>query len=167
MATARDVYLAKPTDGEIDDVLGQRLNAAIGTLNENGTVHLAYVIYLYQDGKLYFETASMTRKARNVAARGTASMLVQGTAATGTSLMVSVEGPARLLDGDEANAVNEAIRAKYVTAYALDAVNSSWGSFDDVAVEITPSKRRSWTGSVFHEATAEALGGSIEGIWLE
>ena len=41
MTSARDIYRAHPTQDEIDDVLGQRLSAALGTLNEDGSVHLA------------------------------------------------------------------------------------------------------------------------------
>jgi hypothetical protein len=50
-------------------VLGHRQSAAAGTLNEDGSIHLAYVILLYEDGRLYLEAASVTRKARNAAAR--------------------------------------------------------------------------------------------------
>jgi hypothetical protein len=56
---------AHPTDGEIADVLAQRLVATVGTLNEDGSIHLAYVLFLHEDGRLYLETSSVTRKARN------------------------------------------------------------------------------------------------------
>ena len=64
MTTARDIYLAHPTQDEIDDVLGQRLVAALGSLNEDGSVHLAYLLFLYENGQFFLETASLTRKAR-------------------------------------------------------------------------------------------------------
>jgi len=98
MADATTVYRAHPTQEEIDDVLAQRLSAAVGTLNEDGSIHLAYVIFLFADGRLYFETSSVTRKARNAAARPQASMLIQGKASTGRGLMVAAEG--RVADPD-------------------------------------------------------------------
>ncbi|HEY1387810.1 MAG TPA: hypothetical protein VGF38_04630 [Ktedonobacterales bacterium] len=41
MDEARQVYRARPTTEEIADVLSQRLEAAVGTLNEDGSIHLA------------------------------------------------------------------------------------------------------------------------------
>ena len=163
--TAADIYLAHPEQSEIDDVLGQRGVTALGTLNEDGSIHLTYLLFLYEDGRFYLETASTTRKARNVAARGVASLLIQGTASTGRSLMVECEGSARIVPVPEAHAVNHRIRAKYVLPDAVEALDSAWGRFDDVSIEVTPARWRSWTGDVLAATTAEALGRSYEGIW--
>jgi hypothetical protein len=46
MPDARDVYREKPSQDEIDDVLEQRVSAAVGTINPDGSVHLAYVLFL-------------------------------------------------------------------------------------------------------------------------
>jgi nitroimidazol reductase NimA-like FMN-containing flavoprotein (pyridoxamine 5'-phosphate oxidase superfamily) len=167
MADAEQVYRAHPTDEEIADVLAQRLVATIGTLNRNGSVHLAYVIFDHHDGRVYFETSSVTRKARNAERTGQASVLVQGRAATGRSLMVSIEGAARVIRGDEAHEHNRRLRAKYIKADALPAVDGVWGRLDDVAVEITPRTRRSWTGAVLHEETQKELAVPYGDIWLE
>ena len=105
------------------------------------------MLFLHHDGRLYFETASVTRKARNAARGGWASMLVQGRASTGRNLMVSAEGTARVLDGPEAQDLNHRLRAKYIKPEALDGVDRAWGRLDDVAVEITPRRWRSWTGT--------------------
>lgn len=167
MSTAREVYTAHPTDAEIDDVLGQRRAGAVGTLNDDGSIHLAYVIFLHEDGRIYFETSSVTRKARNLAARSTVSFLVQGTAASGRSLMVAFEGRARILEGDAARSVNRRLREKYIRAESVDAIERAWGSVDDLSVEITPLRRRSWTGSVLEAVTEDALGAtSYDDAWL-
>jgi nitroimidazol reductase NimA-like FMN-containing flavoprotein (pyridoxamine 5'-phosphate oxidase superfamily) len=166
MADAKAVYRAHPTREEIDDVLGQRLSAAVGTINDDGSVHLAFVIFLFDQGRLYLETSSTTRKARNAVARPTASMLVQGVAATGRHLMVSAEGPARVLSGDEAHAVNHRLRAKYIKPEALDAVDRAWGKLDDVAIEISPARWRSWTGGLLHEETQRELDMPYDDAWL-
>jgi nitroimidazol reductase NimA-like FMN-containing flavoprotein (pyridoxamine 5'-phosphate oxidase superfamily) len=166
MADAKAVYRAHPTREEIDDVLAQRLGSAVGTLNEDGTVHMAHVIFLYADGCLYLETSSTTRKARNAAARPTASMLVQGTAATGRHLMVAAEGAARVLTGEDAVAINHQLRAKYLKPEALDAINRAWDRLDDVAIEITPTRWRSWTGGLLHEETQRELEMPYDDAWL-
>ena len=166
MADATTVYRAHPTQAEIDEVLGQRRSAALGTLNDDGSIHLTYVIFLHEDGRLYLETASVTRKARNVAARPQASMLIQGPASTGRSLMVAAEGSARVIEGAEANAINHRLRAKYIRPGALDAIDRAWGRFDDVAIEVTPLRWRSWTGDVLHAETQKELDGSYDDAWL-
>jgi nitroimidazol reductase NimA-like FMN-containing flavoprotein (pyridoxamine 5'-phosphate oxidase superfamily) len=166
MADAVAVYRAKPTQGEIEDVLGQRLTAALGTLNEDGSIHLTYLLFLYDNGRIYLETSSVTRKAKNAAARPGVSLLVDGRAATGTGVMVSVEGTARILTSAEADEFNRRLRAKYVVDDALDGVNHAWGSVDDVCIEITPVTWRSWTGSVLRQLTEDALGDMSYGdVW--
>ncbi len=111
MADAKQIYRTHPTTEEINDVLGLRETATVGTLNADGSVHLAFVIFLHQDGKLYFETSSVTRKARNVERRQRVSMVVQGRASTGRHLMVSAEGLGRLVSGADARDLNHRLRA--------------------------------------------------------
>ncbi len=151
---------------EIEDLLTKRLNATIGTLNPEGSIHLAYVIFLYENGLFYFETSSVTRKARNVQARPTASFIVQGSVSSGRHIMAENEGTARLLAGDQAREVNRRLRAKYITDDALDRVDNAWNEFDDVAIEITPGPRwRSWCGEIFNAETIGAMGGTMQGVW--
>ena len=147
------VYKAQPSADEIADVLGKRVAAAVGTRNEDGSIHLAYVLFLHDDGRLYFETSSITRKARNAERRGWTSMLIEGRASTGRMLMVAAEGRAQVHRGPKAHDINRRLRAKYLKPEALDAVDRVWGALDDVAIEITPGKWRSWTGSALHEAS--------------
>lgn len=165
MATAREIYRAHPSQAEIDDVLTQRLSAALGTLNEDGSVHLAYVIFLFEDGKFYVETASLTRKARNIAARGRASILIDGRAATGRSVMVEAEGTARMVGLPEANEINHRIRQKYVVPDAVAPLDEAWSRFDDVSIELTPARWRSWTGSILAASTEASLGRPYGEIW--
>jgi PPOX class probable F420-dependent enzyme len=167
MADARAIYRAHPTQAEIDDVLALRVSAAVGTINDDGTVHLAFVIFLFEDGKLYLETSSTTRKARNASARPTASMLVQGVATTGRHLMVSAEGPARVLTGNDAQSANHRLRAKYIKPESLDAIDRAWGRLDDVAIEISPTRWRSWTGGLLHEETQRELDVPYDDAWIE
>jgi hypothetical protein len=166
MATPREVYRARATPDEIDDLLTKRVTATIGTLNDDASIHLAYVIFLFENGRFYCETASLTRKARNVAARPTASFIVQGQVSTGRHVMAENEGIARLVDGDEAMQINRRLRAKYITDQALDRIDAVWNRIDDVAIEITPGPRwRSWCGATFAEETVEAMGDSLQDVW--
>jgi Pyridoxamine 5'-phosphate oxidase len=166
MADAKQVYRAQPTPDEIEDVLSLRATATVGTLNEDGSVHLAFVIFLHRDGRLYFETSSVTRKARNIERRPQVSMIVQGRATTGRSLMVSAEGIGQILTGADARRINHLIRAKYIRPDALDEIDSAWNRFDDVAIEVTPGKWRSWTGSTLHDETQKELSFPYDDVWL-
>jgi hypothetical protein len=166
VSDAQSVYRAHPTDDEIADVLGQRLTATLGTHNSDGSIHLAYVIFLHEDGRLYLETSSITRKAHNARRDGGASMLVQGRAATGRALMVAAEGRARVVGGSEAQEVNRRLRGKYLRPEVLDAIGSVWVGLDDVAIEITPDRWRSWSASPFRDATAAELEVPYEDAWL-
>jgi hypothetical protein len=166
MADAAQVYRAHPTSGEIAEVLAMRLVATVGTLNQDGSIHLAYVLFLHQDGLLYFETSSVTRKAHNADQRGWASMIVQGRASTGRRLMVTAEGTAKVLGGAQAQELNHRLRAKYIKPGALEGIDRAWGRLDDVAVEVTPQRWRSWTGSVLHDETRKELTGAYEDAWL-
>lgn len=166
MADAKQIYRTHPTTEEIDDILSLRETATVGTLNADGSVHLAFVIFLHQDGKLYFETSSVTRKARNVERRQRVSMVVQGRASTGRHLMVSAEGLGRLVSGADARDLNHRLRAKYIRPNALDELDTAWNRFDDTAIEITPEKWRSWTGSTMHQETQKELSVPYDDIWL-
>ncbi|MET0831614.1 MAG: pyridoxamine 5'-phosphate oxidase family protein [Acidimicrobiia bacterium] len=167
MADAIQVYRDRPTEEEIDSVLAKRTSAAVGTLNPDGSVHLSYVIFLHDQGRIWFETSSVTRKARNLSRDGRVSILVQGTAATGRHLMTSIEGMARLLTGDEAAAAKRRLRAKYIKPEALDDLGRAWDRFDDVVVEVSPTRRRSWTGSVLHAETQRELAADYDDVWLD
>jgi nitroimidazol reductase NimA-like FMN-containing flavoprotein (pyridoxamine 5'-phosphate oxidase superfamily) len=166
MADARDVYRSHPTDAEIADVLELREVATLGTVNEDGSVHLAYAIFLHEDGRLYLETSSVTRKARNASRRGHASLLVQGRASTGRTLMVAAEGRARVITGDEAHEIRRRILAKYVKPEALAGIHRAFGRFDDVAIEITPVRWRSWTNTVLRREAEREIAGPYSEVWL-
>ena len=165
--SAREVYRSRATPEEIEDLLTKRLTATIGTLNEDGSIHLAYVIFLYEAGRFYCETSSLTRKARNVSTRPTASFIVQGRVSSGRSIMAENEGTARVVEGNDDRAVNRRLRAKYINGSALDRVDNAWNEFDDVAIEITAGPRwRSWCGDVFRDRTVAAMGEGAGDIWL-
>lgn len=166
MTSPREIYQDHPTDEEIEDVLAQRLSGVVGTLNDDGSIHLAYVIFLWEDGRLWYETSSVTRKARNAAARPTSSFIVQGTAGSGRGLMVALEGTSEVLIGADARGVQHRIRAKYVRSEALPALGRAWDEMDDVAIAITPTRRRSWTGGTLAAFTEAALGSPYDDAWI-
>jgi pyridoxine/pyridoxamine 5'-phosphate oxidase len=157
---ASEVYLAKPAPEAIQEHLSRPINAVVGTHNPDGSIHLAFVLFLWEEGRFYFETASMTRKARNVAERPTASFAIEG-----KGFMAMAEGTVRSIVGDEAHAINGRLRKKYLTDEAVDAVGGAWASVDDVAIEITPTRWRSWSNEALRELSREAAGDLPPSDW--
>lgn len=157
---ASDIYLAKAAPGTIEAHLGRRIIATVGTLNADSSIHLAFVLFLWDGGKFYFETAAMTKKARNIAARPTASFAIQG-----EGFMAMAEGLGRVIEGDEAHAINRRLRRKYLTAPAVETVGAAWGTVDDVAIEITPRKWRSWSNDALSELGRSAAGDLAPSDW--
>jgi len=134
-------------------VLGQRCNAMIGSINPDGTVHMAPVWFLHEPpGAIYFESNSATRKARNIATRSKASVLVKGHEEDGSGFMVLGQGEGRLVVGDPARELSLKIRKKYLTASGLGPVSQYLDAIDDSVVEIVPSHWVSWSASNMNDA---------------
>jgi general stress protein 26 len=135
-------------DDEARAALGDRVNATVATINPGGTINLAHVYFLFEEERLYFETASTTRKARNVAERGTISFLIDH-----PDIDIRAEGRARLLSGDEAQAINRRLRDKYEMG---DQAHRFFTQIDDCAVEITVERWRTWRNTVLREGVRNA-----------
>ncbi len=158
---AAEVYLAKPAPESIEAQLARPINAVVGTLNPDGTIHLAFVIFLWHNERFYFETASMTKKVRNIRNNPTASFAIDP-----PGFMAMAEGTARIIEGDEAQRINRMVREKNLTEKAAATVGEAWGEFDDVAVEITPHRWRSWSSEKLSEASKVAAGDLPPDKWF-
>ncbi|REK25431.1 MAG: hypothetical protein DWQ40_00685 [Actinobacteria bacterium] len=158
---ASEVYLAKPPPDAIAEQLQRPINAVVGTLNPDGSIHLAFVIFLWHNDRFYFETASMTKKVRNIRNNPTASFAIDP-----PGFMAMAEGTARIIEGEEAEKINRMVREKNLTDEAVGTVGEAWGEFDDVAVEITPHKWRSWSSAKLVEASKEAAGDLPPDQWF-
>jgi len=151
----------KPPSDDVFAQLQRPINAVVGTLNPDGSIHLAFVIFLWENDKFYFETASMTKKVRNLRKNPTASFAIDP-----PGFMAMAEGTARIIEGEEAHQINGRLRAKNLTPEAADSVGAALGEFDDVAVEITPHKWRSWSSAKLAEASIEAAGDLTPDKWF-
>lgn len=157
---AADVYLAKPPSEDIFAQLLRPINL-VGTLNLDGSIHLAFVTFLWEKDRFYFETASMTKKVRNLRKNPTASFAIDP-----PGFMAMAEGTPWIIEGDVAHQINGRIRAKNLTPEAAGSVGTAWGEFDDVAVEITPHNWRSWWSAKLTEASVEAAGDLSPDKWF-
>lgn len=53
--------------------------ARLGTLNEDGTIHIAPIYFLYQDGQILMATQDPSRKVRNIKRNNQVSVLIDTT----------------------------------------------------------------------------------------
>lgn len=131
-------------------MLGRRLYAVLATQNDDGTPHLAPVMFLFDGERIVVETGATTRKARNVASRGHASVLVQ----TPEASWVLGSGPATIVSGADAVGHRESLRSKYLTPAGQRACGDLLDEMDDVAILVVPTHWLSWDLANFVKALA-------------
>lgn len=129
-------------------ILERRVYAVLATQNDDGTPHLAPVMFLFDGERIVVETGAATRKARNVAARGHASVLVQ----TPEAAWVLGTGAAAVVSGADAVQHRDRIRAKYLTQSGQRACGGLLDEMDDVAIIVTPTDWLSWDLAPFMQA---------------
>jgi PPOX class probable F420-dependent enzyme len=136
------------TKDQIREFLKGRLIASIGTENPDGSIHLTAVWYLHEDQFFYVATSSRSRKARNVAARPKASLMVDFRKA-GCERGVTASGTAEIITGERAQELNRRVHLRYMSAAALsDArIGPVFHALDDVAIRLTATSWISWDTS--------------------
>lgn len=137
-------------DAKIEKLLTGRYIAALATQNEDGSIQLTAVWYLYEDGCLFVATSSQLRKARNIAARPQVSLMVD-TRHGGADRGVTAIGRAELISGDAAKAIALRLHRRYLSEAALadPQIGPGFAAFDDVVIQVTPQRWLWWdTGEV-------------------
>ena len=140
-------------------LLQQRRYATLATQDDDGSLHLTPVWYLFQDEQLFVGASSSSRKVRNAAARPTASLLVD-VRQPGAERWVSGAGPVTILHGDDARRASALILERYLTTEALHdpKVGPVFAAADDVVLSIRPEKWRAWTAE---DLDAKFFGGIL------
>ncbi len=149
-------------DPALQEFLQGRHIASLGTENADGTIHMTAVWYLFEQGSLFIATSSKTRKARNVAARPKASLMVD-TRKPGTERGVAAAAKAELISGDQSRELNRRIHGRYMSPAAISDPNvgAVLASFDDVTIKLTPVSWTTWDMTLLD---AQAFGGRLGGI---
>jgi len=102
-------------DPTLQEWLQGRYIATLGTENADGTIHLTAVWYLFEDGHFFIATSSKSRKARNIAARAKASLMVD-VRKPGAERGVNGAGKAELVSGEQSGKINRRIHSRYMGA---------------------------------------------------
>ena len=82
------------------EILEARHYATLATQNEDGSIHVTPVWYLFEKGKFYVESPSSSRKARNAATRSHATIMVDRRR-PGRESWVYASGRVETLRGDD------------------------------------------------------------------
>jgi PPOX class probable F420-dependent enzyme len=148
-------------DPTLQELLRGRYIATLGTENADGSIHLTAVWYLFEDGNLYIATSSKSRKARNIAERAKASLMVD-VRKSGAEQGVNATGKADLISGQPSAEINRRIHSRYMSEAAMadPHIEPVFASFDDVTIRITPTVWTPWNMAVLD---AQAFGGRLAG----
>ena len=136
-------------DEKVREFLQGRYIAALGTENQDGTIHLTAVWYLFEDGNLFVSTSSASRKVRNVATRPRAYMMVDSRK-PGSERGASTSGAAEIITSQQSQDLNSRIFSRYLSEAAIadPRVGPVLASMDDVTIRITPESWTWWDTSV-------------------
>ena len=144
-----------------EEILAGRFIASLGTANEDGSIHLTAVWYLYDGGCLYVSTSSRTRKARNVTARPKASLMVDirkpASQERGLVALCTVD----VVAGESSREINARICRRYMSEAALadPRAGGTMAALDDITLKLTPTGWYAWDMRTFDAAV---FGGAMK-----
>ena len=151
--------LTQTLDPCFADLLQGRFIATLATHNPDATIHLTAVWFLYDSGSFFVATSSKSRKARDIAAQPTASLMVD-VRRPGAERGVTATGKAELLSGENSRDWNRRIHSRYLSPAAMadPVIEPVFAAFDDVTIRLTPS---SWTTWDMATLDAQAFNGRL------
>jgi PPOX class probable F420-dependent enzyme len=134
--------------------------ATLATHEEDGSVHLTPVWYLFENGKFFVETNEGAKKAKNVEAHHKASIVVDARRRQGEEEWVSASGKAEIIEGERAAAIHAKIVKRYLTPEALNhpEIGPGFQAAGAVIIVITPDAYKSWS---FKELDDKYFGGVL------
>ena len=151
--------MASLTDALVKQLLAGRYIASLATESPNGSIHMVAVWFWFDGSHIFVGTSSRSRKARNVQAKPTASLMIDARDPA-ASCGVTIAGTAHILTGDASRQKNAEIHRKYLSTAALadPKVGPVFAAFDDVTIQIAPDSVIAWD---MRELDRQFFGGTI------
>ncbi len=135
-----EAVVADPGLGpRVEQAMSRVTPAIIGTVDHDGTPQMVPIMFHYEHDSIVMPTNGRTRKATNLRARPTATVLVELANHTG---WVAAKGTAQLVEGEAAHPLIELVASKYTTEEGLEMYKAA--AVDDTAIVVTPASWRSW-----------------------
>ena len=137
-----------------DKLLTGRFIASLGTHNQDGSIHLTAIWYLFEDGCFYISTSSRSRKGRNVLARPKASLMVDIRKSPGAEKGVVAMGITEVLTGEASKKINLRIHARYMSpaAVADPRLGGALAAMDDITIKLVPTLWYAWDMAALDDA---------------
>jgi len=124
--------------------LSEQARLVLGTINPDGSPHLTLVLFLIDaDDSLLLPTPRPTRKIKNVRERASVTALVPV-----RSGWVSCYGEAMVIEGHEAEQVNQRVRERLLTDIGMATMGRFLAAHEDTTIKITPTRWLSWSHDV-------------------
>jgi PPOX class probable F420-dependent enzyme len=151
----------------VREFLNGRHYATLATLNEDGSMHLTPVWYLFEDECLFVETAASDRKVRNILARPQASLVVDSRK-QGAEQWASASGTAEIIRGERSKAINAKIQQRYLTKAGLEdpRVGPIFAAASEATIGLTPHSWRSFDLKRFDEQFFGGILGQTPQRWF-
>lgn len=156
--------LPTPPPADALSLLNGRHVATLATHRADGSIHLAAIWFLYQEGILYFPTGSSSQKARNVVRTPTASAMIDSRV-PGKEQGISVSGTVAIVAGELGRSLVRTAQQRYLTAKALadPKVGPAYADFDDVVIALTPQRWTAWNIAQMNADTFDGILGVDSG----
>ena len=134
------------------EILSGRRIACLGTANDDGSIHLTAVWYVFEGGCFYVATSSRSRKARNVHSRPTASLMVDIRKPGSERGLVAI-GRADILARESSKEINARIHHRYMSEAALadPRAGGTMAAMDDITLRLTPQYWYAWDMAMLDE----------------
>jgi nitroimidazol reductase NimA-like FMN-containing flavoprotein (pyridoxamine 5'-phosphate oxidase superfamily) len=152
------MLMASLNDPMVQALVRGRHIACLASENADGSVHLTATWFLFEDERLYMETASTSRQARNLGARPTASVMIDVRQA-GAEYGVTAAGRAELVSGERSHELNQRIFRRYLSPAAMADPRFGVVLADPAAItiELIPT---TWTAWDMRELAKALFGGA-------
>jgi nitroimidazol reductase NimA-like FMN-containing flavoprotein (pyridoxamine 5'-phosphate oxidase superfamily) len=144
-----------------EEILAGRFIASLGTQNEDGSIHLTAVWYLFDGGCFYVATSSRTRKARNVAVRPKASLMVDVRNPASKERGLVALGTVDVIAGERSREINVRTCRRYMSEAAMadPRAGGTMAALDDITLKLTPTGWYAWDMRTFDNAV---FGGAMK-----
>jgi PPOX class probable F420-dependent enzyme len=149
------------------EFLRKRHYATLATINEDGSIHLTPVQYLFENDRFYVSTA-VDRKVKNISTRPQASVLVDTRKKQGAERWVSAAGAAEIIGGEQSKEITAKISQRYLTKAGLEdpAVGPVFAAAGEVSVCLNPNAWRSWEMKTLDEQYFGGVLGQAPEKWF-
>jgi PPOX class probable F420-dependent enzyme len=127
------------------ELLDARLIASLATLNNDGSIHVVAMWFLWDGAAILIPTNHGTRKARNLERDPRATVMIDDSRGGFDLRGITFVGRAEIVRGPVALELNRKIHLKYVTEEGLGLKPvHAYLATDDVTIRVRPERVSSW-----------------------